>query len=246
VGNVAVILMTWNRVSSLKHTLRQFARQDYKDFTLYISNGNLDTKVVGSINKLVDSFSNKINIVLTHDGNDLKSFRRLLVAKTALEAGHNIILFIDDDVQVPSDYITNCISQYEPKTYKSGYAWSFTDGDKDYYRNRKRQYDNRRRIHYCGTGVAMIDGSIFKQRGLFNPPDGAIGIEDLWLSYYADHVMKWKLMHMTIPGVLIDGGDLFALHREYMNAQYTKSDFLKELSAMGWDLSPASYRMNKV
>lgn len=243
-GNVAVILMTWNRVSSLKHTLTQFAQQDYKDFTLYISNGNLDNKIVSTINKLVDKFNNRINIILTHDGNSLKSFRRLVVAKRAYEAGHPIVLFVDDDVQIPHDYITNCLSQYESQTYKSGYAWSFTDGDKDYYRNRKRQYDNRRRIHYCGTAVAMIDASIFNEAGLLNAPVGAIGIEDLWLSYYADHVMGWRLLHMNIPGVSIEGGDLFALHRQYMDAAYTKSDFLKELAAKGWDLTSTTYRIN--
>jgi glycosyltransferase involved in cell wall biosynthesis len=246
VGNVAVILMTWNRVSALKHTLSQLSRQTYKEFSLYLSNGNLDEKVVKTINQLVARFNNKINIVLTHDGNDFKSFRRLFVAKRAVLDGNSVILFIDDDVQVPSDYIQNCLEQYEPQTYKSGYAWSFTDGDKDYYKNRKRQYDNRKRIHYCGTGVAMIDGSIFLQDKLFNAPNGALGIEDLWLSYYADHIMGWRLMHMNIPGVSIEGGDIFALHREYMNADYNKTHFLKELAAAGWNLEPASYRLDKV
>jgi len=232
---VAVGLMTWKRISELRDTLEDLSNQTFKDFTLYISNGNLQK--IDQIETIVSKFGRGLSIVLSHDGNELKTFRRLYLGKRMAEDGADVVFFIDDDIDYYPKYFARALREYEPKTYKSGFAWSFTDNGSDYYKNRIRRWDNENRIHYCGTGVAMIDPSIFLVDDLFDAPPGALGIEDLWLSYYANHVLGWELRYMKVNSFSnIRGNDMVALYKTYLGAEYTKADFLKELMAMGWKL----------
>ena len=243
--SVAVVMLAWKRISGLKHLLRSLNDQTYKNFTVYISNGNLEPQKIEAVDRFCKFFKNTLKIKVSHDGNDLKSFRKLVVGRKAAEDGADVVLFLDDDIDIPLDYIERCVSQYEPQKYKSGFAWTFHENGKDYYKLRTRRFDNSKRIHYCGSGVAMIDPSIFFSEGLYDAPEGALGIEDLWLSYYADHVLGWELMHMDIRGTAIGGDDAVALYKTYLaghGATYTKADFLKELVKMGWDLKEVSIR----
>lgn len=226
--NVYVMLLTWRRIPFLKNTLSMLSRQTYKNFTIHISNGNLARQE--SVNKTVEMFKKtglKMNV--THDGNDTFAFRRFTVGKMLAEQGADVVLFIDDDITIPADYIENCIKHYEPKSYKSGFAWSFQKGGEDYYTYRTRHWDNKHTIHYCGTGIGMVDASIFLSKGLLDAPEEAYKIEDLWLSYYAQHVMKWKLEYMPTPRVVIGGADRVALFKEILASKYNKADFLRLL-----------------
>lgn len=243
--NVAIVMLAWKRISGLKHVLKSLDEQTYKSFTIYLSNGNLDPKQVAAVENFVKFFDGTLKIKLTHDGNEMLSFRRLTVARRAAEDGADVVLFLDDDIIIPKDYVERCLSQYEPKKYKSGFAFTLHEKGKDYYRLRTRRFDNSKKIHYCGTGVGMLDSSIFLEEGLYDAPEGAMGIEDLWLSYYADHVLGWELMHMDIRGTEIHGDDAVALFKTYLagnGATYTKADFLKELVAMGWNLEEVTVR----
>lgn len=232
----AIVLLTWQRLGSLKHTLQSLATQTSQDFDLYISNGNIpNLKKVEADAKYFDGL---LDIWVRHDGNEKYAFRRLLVGKDLAEQGYQKILFIDDDIRFTDNYVKNVLSQWEPKTYKSGYAWTLNGSD--YYRNRKRVYSNKESIKYCGTGISMVDAKLFLEKDLIdNCPPGALKIEDLWMSYYVDHVLKrkkWKLKYMKTPDVIIGGVDKVALHQQIKKAEYNKADFLNDLVDMGWKL----------
>lgn len=232
---VAIGLMTWQRIPELRDTLEDLSKQTFKNFTLYISNGNLER--AGDVEDIIAKFGQRIKIVLSHDGNEQKTFRRLYLGRRMAQDGAQVILFIDDDIEYYPRYVASALKEYEPKTYKSGFAWSFTDSGSDYYNKRIRRWDNHHIVHYCGTGVAMIDPAIFMDDGLLDAPAGAIGIEDLWLSYYADQVLRWRLKYMNVKNYCkINGADLVALYKTYLNAEYTKADFLRELVGMGWNI----------
>jgi hypothetical protein len=238
---VTVVLLTWKRLSHLKRTLTMLAGQTYKDFDLHITNANLKHSSV--IDRLVKSFSHRLNISVTHDGNEIYAFRRFTVGKTLAKNGTDVILFIDDDVTFPSTYIQTALFHYEPETYQSGFAWMFYNKGKDYYKYRKRVLNNEQKIHYCGTGVSMIDAKIFLENGLFKAPPAAYLIEDLWLSYFAQHVMKWKLKYFPIPNVVIGGADDVALYKQIVKDKridqslMDKADFLRLLiRRYGWKL----------
>lgn len=238
---ITVVLLTWKRISTLKKTLLSLSNQTYKNFNVHISNGNLQHSHV--LDKSARYFSDRLKITVSHDGNDLHAFRRFPVCNMLAKGGTDVVLFIDDDVTFPNTYVENAIRHYKPKTYQSGFAWRFEKGGKDYYRYRTRLFDNKQKVHYCGTGVGMIDASIFLEKGLFEAPKEAYLIEDLWLSYFAQKVMKWDLLYFEIPDVIIGGADSVALYKQINKykrtgeTSYDKADFLRLLvKKYGWQL----------
>lgn len=231
---VAVVVLTWDRIRYLKYTLKQLSLQTYQDFDVYISNANTDPAAINTIKKYIKHFYT-VNVTLLNDSNDMYTFRRLTLGRDLAKAGYDVILYIDDDVTVDRKHISDCLNQYEPKTYKSGHAWAFYKNGKSYYKYRKRVRNLSSRVHYCGTGIAMLDASIFLEDGLFDYPEGALKIEDLWLSYYADHVLKWRLAPLSTDSV-IGGGGLEALSREVRKQKINKDVFLQTLVSLGWEL----------
>lgn len=236
--DVAVVLLTWQRINDLPTTLTNLYKQTNQDFDIYISNGNL--KHAAKVEEYSSRFDGKLDIFVRHDGNDFFAFRRLFVGRALAEAGYKIIFFLDDDITIPSDYVQKCLNQYEPRTYKSGFAWKLFNGGENYYSDRERTWDPKDKVQYCGTGVSMIDARLFMEDDLiFNAPAGALKIEDLWMSYYVDHVLrkkKWKLKFMNIDGAVIRGADRVALYKNVLSDTYTKKEFLHELVDMGWKL----------
>jgi glycosyltransferase involved in cell wall biosynthesis len=232
---VSLVLMTWKRIPDLKETLKELSVQTHKDFEVYLSNGNLEQ--AAQVDKYVNQYKDKLNIRVSHDGNEHRSFRRLLAARKLAQEGTEIIMFLDDDVQIPPTYIAKCLSQYTPKSYYSGFAWTFYNQGKNYYKFRTRRWDNKHKIHYCGTGMSMLDATIFlDDRLIDDAPKGALTIEDLWLSYFVDHVLGWELRFMQIPDVILEGSDSVALFEEILKQPYTKEHFLRDLVSMGWKI----------
>jgi len=237
--NVAIIILSWKRQANVKNLMTSLSQQTYKNFSVHISNGmpEINGRLEGWAKSLRLSYG--MDITVRKDDNKLFAFRRLLVAKELAEAGADIIMYIDDDVSIPQDYVETCLSQYEPETYASGFAWSLFDNGKDYYKSRTRQHSNVYKVHYCGTGISMVDAKIFLHDELTNlekVPGGAIKIEDLWLSFIAQHRLKWKLKYLSMPGVILGGGDGVALYKQVSSGSYDKADFLRDLVKMGWKI----------
>ncbi len=229
----AVILLSWKRPIGTLKNLKDLSQQTFKDFKVIVSNSNPD------ISEQLHSYKTRfpdLKIDIRDDSNEYFCFRRFFIAKEMAESGIDVIFFIDDDVRVPKNYIELALAQYEKHTYSSSYAWTFQDNGSDYYKKRTRVYDNTENIKYCGAGVSMIDSSIFLNKGLFEVPHEAYGIDDLWLSYYADHVAKYKLKYLDIPGVSIKGNDSVALLWSVKNKDYTKKEFLIDLISFGWKM----------
>lgn len=235
--DTAIVLLTWQRIGNLRNTLRALEQQTYDKFDIFISNANL--KQAAKVEEIASLFDGALDIWVSHDGNDIYAFRRLPIGKMLAKMGYEKILFIDDDISIPKNYVRDVVKQYEPKTYKSGFAWKLFNGGENYYKDRERTWNKEDLVQYCGTGISMIDSSFFLEDGIFYAPQGAIKVEDLWMSYYVDHVLKvkgWKLKYMDTPGVVIGGADRVALFRQISSEQYTKKDLLHELVALGWQL----------
>ena len=235
---VAVVLLTWQRLSRLQFSLKSLARQSYKDFDVVVSNANMTSHAMRIIDKYAKIYNMQgLRVTVRHDGNKEYAFRRFNVGKDLYEQGYDVVLFLDDDVSIPNDYIKNCLDQYEPKTYQSGFTWIFYNRGKNYYKFRKRVFSNEYDIHYAGTGFSMIDASIFADRDLIaKAPQNSKKIEDLWLSYYVFQKDGWGLKYMDTPGVTLSGGDGVALYKSVQRDSYNKADLLKDLVAMGWKI----------
>jgi glycosyltransferase involved in cell wall biosynthesis len=235
---VAVVLLTWQRIVALRPTLKRLQRQTYKNFDIIISNANPSDQTKEFIDVTANFYTARgMRTIVRHDSNDFYAFRRFFIGKDLYDQGYEIILFIDDDIRFPDNYVENCLSQYEPKTYQSGFAWVFYNRGRNYYKFRKRIYTNEADIHYAGTGISMIDASIFEDKKLIkDAPEEAYLVEDLWLSYFVDKKEGWFLRYMETPNVIIGGGDRVALYRQIQKNKYNKADFLRKLVEMGWSL----------
>ena len=236
---IDVVVLSWKRPKEVAKILNSLGKQTYKNFSVHISNGSPENQKI--LEQYADSFRKayKMDANVRNDGNDLRAFRRLIVAKELAEAGSEIIFYIDDDVLIPNNYIQMALSQYKPKTYFSNFAWSLYNNGKNYYKYRTRVWDNKNQIQYCGTGISMIDAKIFLEPGLTDVnkiPKGAYSVEDLWLSYYADKVLNWNLRYMDAPGVILGGNDSVALYKQIREEPYDKADFLIDLVKMGWKI----------
>lgn len=234
---VVVVLLTWQRLSNLKVTLSSLSKQTNKNFDVYISNANENKK------SLVDRYahyakqSKKLNVEVSHDSNDRLAFRRFDIGKKLAKQGYEIVLFLDDDVTFPVDYVSKMLRRYEPQTYSSNFAWFFEDGGSDYYKKRKRVTKEGAPVHYCGTGVSIVDASIFLDKKIHNAPKEMYPVEDLWLSYYAQHVLGWKLKYVEVSGVTVRGGDSVALYRKVAQSKNDKAYLLRMLvNEYGWKL----------
>lgn len=234
---VVVVLLTWQRINNLKSTLSALSRQTYKDFDVYISNANAERKGLVERYAQYATQSRKLRVKVSHDSNDRFAFRRFDIGKKLAEEGYEIVLFIDDDVTVPNDYLHKMIRRYEPKTYASNFAWSFQDGGSDYYKKRTKIKDESALVNYCGTGVSIIDASIFLEKDIHDAPEAFYVVEDLWLSFYAQHVLGWNLKYIDVAGVVIAGGDSVALYRKVAKSSTDKADLLRMLvKEYGWKL----------
>lgn len=234
---IIIILLTWQRISFLSKTLNMLHRQSYKDFDIHISNANLEKSSYVEQSAQVFINHHKMNIKITHDGNEYSCFRRFFIAREYAKQGYDIVMFLDDDVAVPNDYVQSFLDAYEPQTYHSAYTWTFQDNGSNYYTKRKRVKTNDANIKYGGAGAAMVDAKVFLDDGLMNPPDYAYQIDDLWMSYYCDHVLGWKIKYVDVPKLLVGGLDSVALYRQIKReGGKDKAFFLRELVSRGWQV----------
>jgi hypothetical protein len=231
---VTVVILTWQRLKALQYTLSSLAGQTYRDFDIIISNANPKEKRF--VDRLAEKYRDRLSITVHHDGNDWMAFRRLFSGRQAAESGSDIVMYLDDDVQIPANYVEHCLRQYRPKKYFSNFAWSFQKHGKDYYKYRTRHWNNDQKLHYGGTGISMIDASVFLDDRLFTVPIGAFTVEDLWLSYFVDHILSWDIQYMSAPGVVLGGADAVALYRQVSQEVYDKADLLRYLVSLGWKI----------
>lgn len=230
---VAVVVLTWQRISNLSQTLSQLSSQSHKDFVTYVSNGNINKQ--NKVDLICSGFSARMPIKVSHDGNEMYSFRRLLIADKLYKDGYEAVIFLDDDVSIGKFFIEDCINYFEPKTYQSWYAWKF-GGSGEYY-DRKRIDNISDKVDYGGAGVSMLDLSIFKSSKMLKAPHYAHKIEDLWMSYVVGTTRGWSVKYLPVKEVSLAGADSVALHKVVQGSDFTKTDFLKYLMSNGWKIS---------
>jgi len=234
-----VILLTWKRLKSLDDSLKNLLRQRDQDFDVHISNGNLAKDAVKSVELSASTYAEKgLRIKVSHDGNKYSCFRRFFIAKEYAEAGYDVVFFLDDDIVIPRFYINQMMKQFRPGHYHSCYTWTFKKNPQSYWNDRTRVMDNSTGIRYGGAGVSMSDAKIFLDKRLFNViSKEAYEIDDLWISYYCNHILNKPIIYTNIKDLRIGGTDTAALYRKFKRAEVDrKSQFLQKLISAGWDL----------
>jgi len=234
-----IILLTWKRLQKLDQTLKMLYLQTDREFDVHISNANTHSDSIKAIETSASKYSSRgMNVKVTHDGNEHSCFRRFFIAKDYAERGYEIVFFLDDDITVPRFYVEKMMKQFKPGAYHSCYVWAFQNNPQNYWRDRTRVTDDSAKIRYGGAGVSMTDAKIFLDKRLFNVISPmAYQIDDLWMSYYCDHIAKIPIVYTHIPNLVIGGNDSSALYKKLKREDGDqKSLFLNKLMKSGWKL----------
>lgn len=131
-------------------------------------------------------------------------YGRFLLAREIMEK-HMVDYFImiDDDMFVRKHTIMELFSLREPQTFKSWYGKTWEDGESSYWRPKFQlvasnpdlsiqQIPHVKQWQYGGTGMSIIDASIFQVQTLFHCPLDFRRVEDIWLSYILQQV-SWPI-----------------------------------------------------
>lgn len=217
---VAVIMCIYKRLGRLPITLNLLNTQTYKNFDLYIWNNSLNKDIKISY----QNYNYKINVY--NSFTNIGGFGRFYYANMIYK-DYDKIIFIDDDQEFDSTLIETFINESELNSICSWWSWKILG-----------QYTNRTRCksgelaHYTGTGGMILDAKIFADNMIFECPKEYWFIEDLWLSYFANSIYKWKLYGSKYDKMKIieDGND------QYVNLMTKKNDFLNYLKSRGWKI----------
>jgi len=203
---LAIVMASYDRPNNLKNTLASLASQKYRNFDLYIWNNKLEFKAL--LENTIKQTNAPYPIYVEHSQNNLGGFARFIVCKN-IATKYAYAVFIDDDIALGPDTLYTLAGEAYPETISSAWAFRFVCG-MNYWR--RSDLKPGEKAHYCGTGEAVVDISLFKDKGFFEAPkEFYVGMDDLWMSYYAHHIMKWSLFKSRAAIKFIpDGKDLSA------------------------------------
>ncbi len=223
-GRVPVIMCTWKRADLLERTLRSMEAQRGCSVHLLIWNNN--PAIVPVVDRVTQAAS--VPVEVFHGNRNTGGFGRFYWARLVAPACKTVI-FIDDDQIFDSTAIRTFIDEATANTLTSQWAFRFLSKDKYWLRE---QVGPGEPADYCGTGGMVGDASIFLNDELFSCPRRYWFIEDLWLSYFANHRLGWKLRGSRVQAATIDDE-----HQRYRWMVYRKSQFLRYLvNQEGWRL----------
>jgi glycosyltransferase involved in cell wall biosynthesis len=223
-----VIMCVWKREDGFAKVVKQLSIQKFRKFKLFVWNNNPELK---------DSFENilkenaRFDYEIHHSESNVGGFGRFLYAKKLRRNPKlkDYCVFIDDDQTFGDDILEIFNKEIQPKTLKSQYGWKFKG--LNYYVDRVPKKAGEE-LHYAGTGGMVIDMSIFEDEGLFDCPKDYWYVEDLWLSFYSNHVHGYKV---TKSAAVIKNGD--DQHSLYKRVKDLKTPFLNYLvQDKGWNI----------
>lgn len=219
---LTLILCVYKRIDRFKKTLEMLNRQSDKDFKLFVWNNSADS----SLATRADEYSLGYPCVVHSTGRNEGSWAYVLAARM-LCLKSEYIAFIGDDQVFGSEFVSMLKGDAAQKAVVGGFAWKFYPG-KGYW-DRKRAMPGQE-AHFIGGAGAVYDASLFLDPAIaLGCPLKFKAVEDLWLSYYASHVMGWRTYcGQTKTNLVSDAKDQWA------GLIATKSQFLEYLRQQGW------------
>jgi hypothetical protein len=236
-SDVAVILSIHKRLHLLGQTLARLNYQVFKEFDVFISGHKIEGMEL--VNSALKKYKNELNISYC-EASQKPIINRFFLARTLAKQGYKKIIFIDDDVWFTQTFVQTAVASFEPKTYKSWWVWDIAEVKDSFTDGRTRIRGTGIPANYCGTGVSIIDSSVFLDDNFFNYPSAAEWMEDIWLSYYCDHVLKWRLGYLPVVADFFnyEADSEYALYRNIFSiTNMEKHEFVHLLkSKYGWTL----------
>lgn len=220
-STVPVVFCVWRRPHRLRETVESLAAQSHPAIRLCVWNNN------PSVRTLVDTALAGVGDVdVVHSTRNVGGFGRFYFARRIANE-HPAVVFLDDD-QVPGpEFVATLLRELTPETLRS--TWGFRFRGTSHYWDRDAAAPGQR-VKYCGTNGMICDTRVFLEPGLFRCPRRFWFVEDLWLSYYADHVLGWGL-YKSGAEIVTEGDE----HDQFRFLQASKDRLFRYLVGRGWD-----------
>jgi Glycosyl transferase family 2 len=215
-----VIFCTWRRLDRLPHTLALLAAQDVPVQALIWNNSPRRGQVEAA------AALASIPVSVHYSTRNIGGFGRFYLARAAARAGHDRVVFIDDDHDFGPDTIGRLLADYRPRTLSGWWAWRFRSDD---YGDRDRATRDES-AHYVGTCGMIADSAVFLGGRLFRCPRRFWFIEDLWLCYVASHLAGYGLRSSAAEFKAAEDE-----HDLYLTLGGAKQRFLRYLIRQGWN-----------
>jgi hypothetical protein len=217
-----VIFCTWRRLDLLPRTLELLAGQEVP-VQAYIWNNSSDYATVDSA-----VTGARMPVTVHHSSRNIGGFGRFYLAREAAEAGHDKVIFIDDDQEFGPTMVGDLLKHHRPLSLSGWWAFKFSGDD----------YGTRSRVEpgeaaaYIGTGGMITDTAVFSDQRLFQCPRRFWFVEDLWLCYVASRLAGYDMFRSLSEFQTAEDG-----HALYLSLGRTKWNFLRYLIRQGWDLT---------
>jgi glycosyltransferase involved in cell wall biosynthesis len=222
---LAIVMCTWQRLAKLPQTLDLLAQQTDQNFTFYIWNNNVE--IASDVERYVTQATLPVNV--RHSEANIGGFGRFYYAHELRTQGYPYVIFIDDDQIFDTDMVKNFRTEACPDIFTGWWAWHFVAHGSYWLRRRVKRTGEA--AHYVGTCGMIMDTTLFEHEDFFTdcPEKYRLGIEDLWLSYYAHHILGWHLSKSKVKfKAQLDS------HGAVLQAWDKKTAFLNYLRKQGW------------
>lgn len=222
----AVILCVWQRPERLAGTLQALAGQTDRAFDLYLVDNN------PGVREFVDDLCDRawvaygLAAAVIHHSENRYCFARVELAHELVSAGrpYTHLLFVDDDQEFGPGYVAECKREARDDALVGWRGWWF-DG---HYWERHEAEPGGPCQFVVGCGM-IAPAAVFRDPAVLAIPPGCGCMDDLWLSYYANHVLGLALWRGRIASaVVVDGKDCNVLYSQ------KKVELLAELRRRGW------------
>jgi glycosyltransferase involved in cell wall biosynthesis len=188
-----VIMCLYKRHSNLPLILLSLNEQTYKNFKYIIWDNSEDKQQTKNI---IQTYKKNLDLDLIESAENVGGIGRFYAASEFCNQ-YKIMIFFDDDQIPKSSFVETMVKAYEPKTIKAKRSFKILK-DTDYWIRQRAAFSSSD-VNYCSTCGMVLDSEIFKYKDVLDCPKEYIFIEDLWLSYYAQHILKWKLISIKVP-----------------------------------------------
>jgi hypothetical protein len=230
-NRLPIIMCTWKRTEGFLKVIDQLNQQNFQDFHLYVWNNN--PEMSEQFQEIAD-VNCKFPCTMFHSKKNIGGFGRFYFARYILDKDmhHGHCIFIDDDQTFEKDSLEIFLNEAKPKQISSQWAWKIKT--LDYYGKANRiEVKGGDEVDYCGTGGMVCDINIFSEDKLFECPEGYWFIEDLWLSFFANHYHGYALKKSSAK--FKNGSDQ---HNLFDKIKHLKSPMLKDLvDNYGWKIT---------
>lgn len=163
-------------------------------------------------------------------------FARFMLAREIMQKEHvDYIIMVDDDQYVRPNTILEVYNQREPQTYKTWYGKTWLQNESNYWKAfpfmtsqpqaRAGQELEISKYQYGGTGMSIIDSSVFTIQELFELEERYKFLEDMWLS----HVVLKRGWNISRLFVYFDDHREASLSGQFNNLKEIKNDFFAKL-----------------